>query len=70
MTATHGSLSNKRVGTFHILDRAPRDRPRQTRNRAHYYCRCDCGHEQLVRAQSLRRGLEGKWEARCKACGA
>jgi hypothetical protein len=64
---SYPSLSNKRIGFFHVLDRAATD----VQGRAMYWCRCEhCGTERLVRAQNLRRGMRGRWEPRCSGCGA
>ena len=61
------SLSNERLGTFHVLDLADR---LSKSGHTQYWCRCDCGHEQRIRAQSIRKGLRGEWRPICKGCGA
>lgn len=65
MTIPSPDLYGTLAPPFLILERAGRDK----RSRTYYYAVClGCGHEQVVRAQSVRRALEGKEELRCKGC--
>lgn len=67
---TQASLSNLHVGTFHVLDRAKPEQVKDRRKRPHFWCLCQCGNEQMIRAQSITRAQAGKEELRCKACWA
>lgn len=48
-------LTGAQIGEWTVLGRGPSDSARAVR----YQCRCSCGAERLVRAQSLRRAMAG-----------